>query len=460
MAVSPSKYTKSIHYVVDFIIVNFAFFDGYFLNFGNLDILQDSKYLLFVLFFNASWFIIGNAQGAFDFNPLAGVEKVIISLFRLFGLHILFVSFFYVFIAGYEFTREYLLNIYSILFVVVLASKLLLFYILKFYRTKVFHYKSVAIIGYGEAALELSKFFGRFPDYGYRFLGFFHHDVQAHPDVLGTLDDLPSFVENIQLDEIFVSLPDAKSLNIDALEEFADNNIIRLKLLPEFKGIAHRSLVVDLYEGLPILSFRNLPLDDVLNRFIKRSFDLVFSSLVILCILSWLLPLVAILIKISSPGPVFFRQKRTGKDNQDFWCLKFRSMRVNKDSDKKQAYKGDNRITGIGKFLRKTSLDEFPQFINVFVGDMSIVGPRPHMLKHTEEYSQIIRKYMVRHFVKPGITGLAQVRGYRGETTDPTRMQGRVRFDIFYIENWSFILDLKIIALTVINVLVGEENAG
>jgi putative colanic acid biosysnthesis UDP-glucose lipid carrier transferase len=182
--------------------------------------------------------------------------------------------------------------------------------------------------------------------------------------------------------------------------------------------------------------------------------------MVIIFILSWLFPVLALIIAIQSPGPIFFKQKRTGKDNIDFWCLKFRSMYVNKDSDRIQARFGDARITPIGRIIRKTSIDEFPQFFNVLFGNMSIVGPRPHMLRHTEEYSQIIKKYMVRHFVKPGITGLAQVKGFRGETTDPKMMHGRVKFDIFYIENWSFILDIKIIVLTVLNIVKGEKNAG
>lgn len=214
-----------------------------------------------------------------------------------------------------------------------------------------------------------------------------------------------------------------------------------------------------MFEGIPILSFRNLPLDDIFNRVLKRLFDVLFSGLVMVFVLSWLFPILSLIILITSRGPVFFKQMRTGKGGKNFWCYKFRSMYVNEHSDNIQAKRGDARITPIGKFIRKTSLDEFPQFINVFLGNMSIVGPRPHMLKHTEEYSQMISKYMVRHFVKPGITGLAQIKGYRGETTDNKKMQGRVKMDIFYIENWQFILDIKIIFLTVLNIFKGEENA-
>jgi putative colanic acid biosynthesis UDP-glucose lipid carrier transferase len=191
----------------------------------------------------------------------------------------------------------------------------------------------------------------------------------------------------------------------------------------------------------------------------KRIFDIIFSGLVIVFVLSWLIPLVGILIWIESRGPFFFKQPRTGKDNKIFTCLKFRSMRVNDRSHLQQASRNDNRVTRIGRFLRRTSLDEFPQFINVLKGEMSIVGPRPHMVRHTDEYSKLIGMYMVRQFLKPGITGWAQVNGFRGETQAVHQMQERVEHDLWYLENWSLIFDLKIMYMTVFNKLRGEKNA-
>jgi putative colanic acid biosynthesis UDP-glucose lipid carrier transferase len=185
----------------------------------------------------------------------------------------------------------------------------------------------------------------------------------------------------------------------------------------------------------------------------------VFSLLVIFGLLIWLTPLLAILIWLESKGPLFFVQKRSGLDNKEFYCYKFRSMAMNKEADKQQAQKDDMRITRIGRFIRSTSIDELPQFYNVLFGDMSVVGPRPHMIRHTDEYSRKVDKYMVRHFVRPGITGLAQVRGYRGEIERDSDIQNRIKFDVFYIENWSFLLDLKIIVQTVLNALNGDEKA-
>jgi len=200
-------------------------------------------------------------------------------------------------------------------------------------------------------------------------------------------------------------------------------------------------------------------LENLLNRSKKRAFDIVFSIFVIVFVLSWLLPILAILIKLGSSGPVFFVQIRSGRNNRPFRCYKFRSMRVNKNADKKQATRDDERITKIGAFMRRTSLDELPQFFNVFRGNMSVVGPRPHMIKHTKQYSQLIDRFMVRHFLKPGITGWAQIKGLRGEIKTVDDMLKRVEADVWYLENWSFLLDLKIIFLTLKNSILGDKNA-
>jgi len=204
---------------------------------------------------------------------------------------------------------------------------------------------------------------------------------------------------------------------------------------------------------------RHEPLNDRLNQLLKRAFDVAFSLGVLVFVLSWLIPLIALLIRLDSKGPIFFKQRRAGKEGKDFYCFKFRTMYVNKEADTKQASRNDSRITKVGRFLRKTSLDEFPQFLNVLLGDMSVVGPRPHPIALNERFSPVIEKFMVRHLVKPGVTGLAQAKGYRGETRELRQMVNRVRMDIFYVENWSFLLDLKIIFWTVFSVLKGDKNA-
>lgn len=211
--------------------------------------------------------------------------------------------------------------------------------------------------------------------------------------------------------------------------------------------------------NLPIMIYRPNPLMSRWNRMLKRLFDMIFSLTVILLVSFTILVPIIIAIKCSSKGPILFKQKRTGYRGREFTCLKFRTMKVNDKSDELQATKNDPRKTKVGDFLRKTSLDELPQFVNVLIGNMSVVGPRPHMVKQTEEYSRLIDKYMVRHMIKPGITGLAQVSGYRGQTEELWQMEKRVEYDVMYIENWSFWLDIKIIFRTVINAIQGEKNA-
>jgi len=210
---------------------------------------------------------------------------------------------------------------------------------------------------------------------------------------------------------------------------------------------------------LPIMILRPIPLDDLLSQFVKRLFDIVFSFLIMIAILWWLVPLIGILIKLESPGPIFFKQKRNGRGNEPFDCYKFRSMRINNDSDTKQATKNDYRVTKVGRFLRNNSLDELPQFFNVFIGDMSVVGPRPHPVQLNEDYRSLIDRYMSRHLIKPGVTGLAQVMGYRGETSEPYQMKSRIKLDIFYVEHWTFWLDMKLIALTILKIFKGDKNA-
>ena len=213
---------------------------------------------------------------------------------------------------------------------------------------------------------------------------------------------------------------------------------------------------MDFYHDVPVLVHRKEPLEYLHNRWLKRLGDIIFSVLVILAVCSWLFPLLALIIKMTSKGPVFFKQERTGLHNDEFIIYKFRSMRPNKEADQKQATAGDQRLTGFGKFIRQFNLDELPQFFNVLKGEMSVVGPRPHMVAHTKEYTGLMDRYMVRHFAKPGITGLAQINGLRGEVTNTTDIEERVKTDVYYIENWSVLLDIKIILTTIYQSIIGK----
>ena len=247
--------------------------------------------------------------------------------------------------------------------------------------------------------------------------------------------------------EIFSTITPEQNKDIYSLMYQAEKECIRFKIVPNLSVFITREVHIDYFGDLPILSLRSEPLDDVGNRIKKRVLDIIISFFVIIFILSWLIPLLGLLIFLESRGPIFFKQLRTGKDKKPFYCIKFRSMKLNKDADEKQATQNDMRVTKIGRFIRKTSLDEVPQFLNVFIGEMSLIGPRPHMLKHTSDYSEVVDDYMVRQFIKPGITGWAQIHGYRGEITNAEQIQMRVNKDLWYLENWTLWLDIQILFL-------------
>lgn len=333
--------------------------------------------------------------------------------------------------------------------------------ILRYIRRRGYNFKRVIIVGAGSAGLSLYKELQSDAGYGLRFMGFFDQSKTAKCEIQqlrGGIDDVPTFCIEKHIDEIYCALPDAQNAEIIDLLYFSEQNGIRFFILPEISQYIPRRLHYQIMGNTPLLSICREPLQRWTGRFVKRLFDFLLSFFIILLSPIWYLP-IGLLVWFSSPGPVLFKQKRTGYMGREFNCLKFRTMRPNAEADKLQATAHDPRITRIGHFLRKTSLDELPQVFNVFKGEMSFVGPRPHMLKHTQEYSAIIDKYMVRHFAKPGLTGWAQINGYRGETRELWQMEKRVEYDIWYIENWNILLDLKIIFLTFVLLFKGDDNA-
>jgi exopolysaccharide biosynthesis polyprenyl glycosylphosphotransferase len=258
--------------------------------------------------------------------------------------------------------------------------------------------------------------------------------------------------------EIFYCVNNPNADQLKQLVSFGLNSLIKVKLITGSLGQSE-AIQLEKYDQIPAIDSAILPLDEFRNQFVKRAFDLIFSAIFLITIFSWLYPLLAILIKLDSKGPVFFIQLRNGLKNRPFGCFKFRTMSYEKDAEFKQATKNDSRITNVGKFLRKSSFDELPQFINVFKGEMSLIGPRPHPIKLNQDFSKQIATLTSRHYVRPGLSGLAQCMGYRGETETLEAMENRIRLDRYYIENWSFWLDIKIIFLTVISLIRGSDKA-
>lgn len=334
-------------------------------------------------------------------------------------------------------------------------------YILNHLRSNNRNQKVIAFLGNEPMVTQLMEYMKN-PTFGYKIAGIFYNGTSEDKDLealkIGERDDIIQWLtDHPGVNEIYGYIPKERQDAINILAKYCDNHLIRFYYLPAIDVFRGNTTVSYLGE-IPVIARREEPLLDPMNRFAKRAFDIAFSTLVLVTIFPIVWLIVAIAIKIQSPGPVFFKQDRTGLDGHTFKCYKFRSMKVNSDSDKVQATKDDPRKFPFGNLMRKTNIDELPQFINVFKGDMSVVGPRPHMLKHTEEYSTLINRFMLRHLAKPGITGLAQVSGFRGETHYIDQMEGRVKMDIQYIENWSFWLDIKIIIKTVTNMLGKEKG--
>ncbi len=356
----------------------------------------------------------------------------------------------------------FLIVFYVVLVVVFSLWRVIVRISLKIYRRKGYNFKRVIIVGAGKNGMELYQQMKDDLGYGFNVMGFFDDNVSLKnvlPNYLGMTYEVEDYVMKNNVDEIYCTLPGTNDVKMLRILNFAEKHMVRFYIVPEFYRNVKKSMLMEMMGPIPLLTIRREPLQAVYNRALKRLFDILFSLIVLVCVYPFLYIIFGFLIKKSSPGPILFKQKRTGLKGQDFECYKFRTMVVNDEADTMQASADDPRKTKIGDFLRRTNLDEFPQFINVLKGDMSVVGPRPHMLKHTEEYSAIIDKYMVRHLVKPGLTGWAQVTGYRGETRTLEQMEGRVKRDVWYIENWSFFLDLKIIVVTILNMFRGEKNA-
>ncbi|MDG1571468.1 undecaprenyl-phosphate glucose phosphotransferase [Robiginitalea sp. M366] len=411
--------------------------------------------ILFHLYVSVAWIIIAFLTEFYVVFRYTKVTHILKLLFRQLFFYFLILYAFIGFFKQPNMSRLALAQYVALVFVTISIIKFINYYLLMRYRKTVKgNLRNVVVVGKNKKTDQLIKVFTDHAEYGYSFLKQFS-PTKASFD----LEECFGYILEKNVDEIYCSVSELRNAELTAFINFADNNLKTLKFLPDNKNIYTKKLKFEYYDYLPILSLRDIPLHNPINAFVKRVFDIAFSLIVIFGVLIWLGPILALLIRLESKGPTFFVQQRSGLDNRPFYCYKFRSMAMNHDADRMQAGKNDMRVTAIGKFIRKTSIDELPQFYNVLFGNMSVVGPRPHMLKHTDEYAESVDKYMVRHFVKPGITGLAQVRGYRGEIEKHSDIQNRIKFDIFYIENWSFLLDIKIIVQTVLNVFKGEEKA-
>lgn len=459
-----SRYFKLLFVIVDVILLNLATVLSSIARFGSLDKLltkEEQAVSLLATFVWIALLLHSDSNRSIRVEP---IESILWRTIKKMSIHAALISIAIVYLKYLDISRLRMVYFYFIFFSLLMITRFLSMMLLKYIRAKGYNFKTFIIVGANESGEKIRKVLAKDLTYGYKFLGFFdekRNETIVDPAlIVGQFENVKKFSIENNIDEMYVALHIDNIEIINELIAICEQNMIRIKFIPDFQLYTKASKVeVSFYENMPVLMFRPEPMEFASNRVLKKVFDIVFSGLVILLIFPWLFPIIMIIIKLESPGPIFFKQERAGRDNRSFMCLKFRSMHVNGLAHNKQAEKGDSRITKFGAFIRKTSIDELPQFFNVFLGDMSVVGPRPHMVNLAKEYSDLISNYLVRQYAKPGITGWAQVNGYRGETKVLSDMENRVEYDIWYIENWSFLLDIKIVVKTIINIVKGEENA-
>ncbi|MFI1772652.1 exopolysaccharide biosynthesis polyprenyl glycosylphosphotransferase [Thalassobellus citreus] len=449
----------------DIFIINIGAY--FLLNFNDQELyffsskVYNNKYLLYLIYSVLFWLLSTFILKFYEVYRYTSALSIIYLLLKQFFVFAIIVYAFQGAFRSINVSAFITLKYLTFSFLAIGIIKLISFYILKAFRLFFKgNLRNVVIIGKGENVKDLQRVFNNKKDLGYNLLATFSNSEKDN--VTGNIKDSFQFLKsNLIVDEIYCAIDELTEKQVNEYVKFANINHCNIKFIPNSTKLFNKRLHTDYYNYLPVLSIRKVSLNNNFNKLIKRIFDILFSLIIIVFILSWLSIIIFILLKIESKGPLFYRHKRNGINYKEFYCFKYRSLNITKEVGGTYVKQNDERLTKIGKFLRKTSIDELPQFINVLKGEMSVVGPRPHMPSYTDAYSKKIDKFnfIFRHGVKPGITGLAQIKGYRGEVADDKDIINRVKYDIFYIENWSLILDLKIIFLTVINILIGEEKA-
>ena len=441
---------KPLQIITDVLFINtivYFIYDPQFLN---------SSFLSYISIF---WIVTSYFLGFYKVYRYTSIFKIISLLCKQFFIFTLgYFTYFAVFREGVVVHNQFI--ILSTILISISTVKFLWLILIKNYRSQGKNYRTTIVIGFDDSSKNIINIFKTKANLGYKYLGFFSNKTNKNKEYLGKLENVFKYASENKVDEMYCSLTSLSKDQIVGINKFAINKKIVLKLIPNSNDLYSKKQKTEYYDdGLLVLNVDKLPFEFAENFYIKRIFDIFFSLFVCVFLLSWLALILWILVKLESKGPLLFKQKREGINGKEFVCYKFRSMRINMLADKVHATKNDFRVTKIGAFLRKTSMDELPQFVNVLLGDMSVVGPRPHLESLSLEYQKEVDDYLKRHIVKPGITGLAQVSGYRGEIKKTSDIKNRVRFDIFYIENWSFFLDIKIIIKTIFNVFKGEEKA-
>ena len=449
-------------FALDLFGLNFLFFVVLFFFQRSLIAFNFTPYIQFWMIMNLIWIIIAVAVGLYGSLLVLKFELFVKRTSQLYLIWVMLILLYLVVIREVAFSRTFILILLVCFPLILGVNRFSYFAIHKYIKKRGTYVNKIIIVGYNEMSKKLAKYFEE-EGINTELIGFIEEPLNVNElsnyPILTNINNAIEIAKKMDVQEIFSTIMPEQNQAIYHLMHDAENNCVRFKIIPDFSVFLKKPVVVDYLSDMPVLALRGDPLEDMGNRIKKRILDLMVSAIVLLFILSWLIPLIAIIVKLESKGPIFFRQLRSGKNDKPFFCLKFRSMRMNDAADQVSATRDDPRVTRIGRFLRKSSLDEFPQFINVLLGEMSLVGPRPHMLKHSSEFSMMVAHYMSRQFLKPGITGWAQINSYRGEIRSREEIEGRVASDLWYFENWTIWLDIRIMFLTVYQVFAGHKNA-
>ncbi len=457
---------KSVYYLrlfLDLVILNSVFILAAVIA-QSFTILVDRNYMFVLLaVLNFLWYFVSNVVNFYDDLRTRYYTFQIVNIFKSTIIQILASVLFIFFVKEDLFTRNFIFLYAVMLFVSVSARVIIIRAVLSSVRNRKKNLWNLLIVGAGEIGRGFHEMLGRHKEFGYNFIGYLDDTDTASESVIGGISSLDKILGEKDVDEVIIALPFYESTQLEEIIHICNKQAVRVNIIPDYFRFVSRKFQVNMMGDFPIIRVRNEPLAEVHWRFIKRVFDLVFSTLFIVLVLSWMFPLLFIVNKLTSKGPLLFRQDRIGANNKIFKCYKFRTMHVDpKGEIYKPLVENDPRITGIGRFLRRSNLDEIPQFINVWKGEMSVVGPRPHALPFNEVYENIVEEIKIRSWVKPGITGWAQIHGLRGDVEDyelnRQRTIKRIEYDLWYIENWSFWLDIQIILLTVWQMIRGESR--
>ena len=463
-----NKYTV-IRYIIDAPIICAAYLLATLFNNHNTFSNNPWELLIMLLVSLVLWYLATSFSHLYaDRRSNKYSEEIVFIIYTLI-IYVILLSSGFFFLSSFitaDHNLYFFIFLIGFLFILLTLTK---YIIRKYLHSAIFQGKlfdNLLIVGASSSALDFYETINKYYYYGYKCIGFLDNVTNKMNGCpyQGKIEDLSSILQDMHVDEVVIALPNIENDQIQECIEICDIYSIKTRIIPDLHQYTSSSIQVNNIGLLPVINIRSLPLDSLSNRILKRSFDIIFASLFFILAGIWLFPLIAILVKITSRGPAYFKQERWGLNNEKITCFKFRTMVAdNHDIDSNgsywQATKNDPRITKLGAFLRRSNLDELPQFWNVLRGNMSVVGPRPHPTPLNLESIHTVENYMLRHVVKPGITGWAQVNGNRGETKSPGDMQKRVNLDLYYIHRWTFWMDCQIILQTVINMIRGDQNA-